>query len=61
MPARTIVNLGARYRFSLARKSAVLRLQATNLFDTYGWDVAGNNAFAYIEGRRVVARLILDL
>ena len=61
VPARAIVNLGARYRFSLARAPAVLRLQATNLFDAYGWDVAGNNAFTYIEGRRVVARLVLDL
>lgn len=61
VPARTIFNLGARYRFSVARVPAVLRLQATNVFDTHGWEVAGNNAFTYIEGRRVIARLVLDL
>ena len=61
VPARTIVDLGARYRFRLAGAPAVLRLQATNLFNTYGWDVEGNNAFVYIQSRQVVARLAMDL
>lgn len=61
VPARTIVDLGARYRFRLGRVPAVLRVQATNLFNTYGWDVEGNNAFVYIQSRQVIARLAMDI
>lgn len=61
VPARSIVDLGARYRFQLGRVPAVLRVQATNLFNSYGWDVEGNNAFAYIQSRQVTARLALDI
>lgn len=61
VPARTIVDLGARYRFRLGGLPAVLRIQATNLFNTYGWDVEGNNAFAYIASRQVTARIAVDL
>lgn len=61
VPARTTVDLGARYRFKLGRLPAVLRVQATNLFNAYGWDVEGNNAFAYIPSRQVTARIAVDL
>lgn len=61
VPARTTVDLGARYRFRLGGAPAVLRLQATNLFNTYGWDVEGNNAFVYIKSRQFIARLAMDL
>lgn len=60
VPARTIVDLGARYRFGIGRLPAVLRVQATNLFNTYGWEVEGNNAFAYIPSRQVTARIAVD-
>jgi iron complex outermembrane recepter protein len=60
VPARTIVDLGARYRFGIGKLPAVLRVQATNLFNTYGWDVEGNNAFAYIPSRQVTARIAVD-
>ena len=61
VPARTIVDVGARYRFRLGGLPAVLRVQATNLFNTYGWDVEGNNAFAYIASRQVTMRIAVDL
>jgi iron complex outermembrane recepter protein len=51
---------GLRYRFQLAGAPAVLRLQATNIFDAYGWEVAGNNAFVYIQSRQFSARLAVD-
>ncbi|WP_206185498.1 TonB-dependent siderophore receptor [Sphingosinicella sp. CPCC 101087] len=60
VPARTIVDLGARYRFRLGDAPAVLRLQATNLFDAYGWEVEGNKAFSYVEGRQLTARVTVD-
>ena len=56
----TTVDLGLRHRFKLGVEQAVLRLQATNLFNSYGWEVAGNNAFIYIQSRQVLARLAVD-
>jgi iron complex outermembrane receptor protein len=61
IPARTNVDLGLRYRFSLHRLPAVLRLQATNAFNLHGWEVEGNNAFVYIPSRQILARLAIDL
>ncbi|MBB6426896.1 TonB-dependent siderophore receptor [Sphingopyxis sp. JAI128] len=61
VPSRTLVDVGIRYRFRVAKLPAVVRLQATNLFDVYGWDVEGNNAFAYIQSRRLTARLVVDM
>ncbi|MGK6318006.1 TonB-dependent receptor domain-containing protein [Sphingomonas sp. DT-204] len=57
----TTIDLGVRYRFALQGAPAVLRLQATNLFNTYGWEVFGNNAFTYIQSRQLIARLTVDL
>lgn len=56
----TTVDVGLRHRFRLASKDVVFRLQATNLFDTYGWEVAGNNAFIYVQSRQILARLAVD-
>lgn len=61
VPARTTVDLGARYRFKFGELPAVLRIQVTNLFNAYGWDVEGNNAFAYIQPRQISARIAVDL
>lgn len=56
----TTVNVGLRHRFKAGEANAVLRLQATNLFNSYGWEVAGNNAFVYLQSRQIVARLLMD-
>jgi iron complex outermembrane recepter protein len=56
----TTVDLGLRHRFSLGGHGAVLRLQATNLFNSYGWEVAGNSAFIYVQSRQVLARVAVD-
>jgi len=61
VPARTTVDLGVRYRFRLGKAPALLRLQATNLFNAYGWEVEGNNAFTYAPSRQISARLAVDL
>ena len=57
----TTVNIGLRHRFTIGRSAAVFRVQATNLFDAYGWEVAGDNAFVYIQPRQLMARLTVDL
>ena len=56
----TTLNVGLRHRFAIGRSTAVFRIQATNLFDAYGWEVAGDNAFVYVQPRQLTARLSLD-
>jgi iron complex outermembrane recepter protein len=56
----TTLDLGVRHRFRIGGQQAVLRLQATNLFNAYGWEVAGNNAFIYTQSRQLIARVAVD-
>lgn len=58
--AATIVDLGARYRFTLGAARGTLRLQAFNLFNRYAWEVRGNNAFGYNSPRHLNLRVTLD-
>jgi iron complex outermembrane receptor protein len=60
LPARTLVDIGARYRFNLGGKSASLRLRATNLFDVYGFDLRGSGAYDLIPGRVFSGSLAFD-
>lgn len=56
----TTLDVGIRHRFRLGAENAMLRLQATNLFNAYGWEVVGSNAFLYIQARQVSMRLAVD-
>jgi iron complex outermembrane recepter protein len=60
IPARTLVDLGARYAFKVGDKPATFRLSAANLFNVYGFDLQGAGAYDLIDGRRVNARLVID-
>jgi iron complex outermembrane receptor protein len=60
VPARTIVDLGGRYRFRLAGNNALLRLQLTNLFDEQGYDLRGAGAYGPIPGRLAQAYVTID-
>lgn len=62
LPARTIVDLGARYRFEVTGAPATLRVQATNLFDVDGWVAAnGSGTLQPLFPRRMVATLAIDI
>jgi iron complex outermembrane receptor protein len=63
IPDRTMVDLGARYRFTLHNQPASLRLSATNIFNTRGYDLAGAGAYNLYgrSGRLIETRLIVDL
>jgi iron complex outermembrane receptor protein len=61
VPAATLVDVGARYRFTLGGNPAVVRVAATNLFDAYTWDVTGGGAFSYNPPRQVSVRATVDL
>jgi iron complex outermembrane recepter protein len=61
VPARTTVTLGSRYRFNLGKRPTVFRLQLTNLFNEYGWQVSGSGGFTYSQARNLLAQLVIDL
>jgi iron complex outermembrane receptor protein len=60
VPAYTMLDLGARYRFALGRHKAMLRLQALNLTDAWTWNIYGSNSFGLTDGRRFQAQLAID-
>ena len=60
VPGRTLVDLGGRYRFQLARFPATLRLQVSNLLNHYAWDVTDFGAFRRNRPRSVQADLSVD-
>jgi iron complex outermembrane receptor protein len=51
IPARTVVDLGLRYRFTLGRSAATARLLVTNVANAFGWDVRPGGALTYIPQR----------
>ncbi|WP_293854928.1 TonB-dependent siderophore receptor [Sphingomonas sp. SCN 67-18] len=59
VPGVTTVDAGLRYGFMLADRPATFRVQASNLFDTYDWEIVSSNSFAYQRGREVTARLTM--
>ena len=61
IPARTLIDFGARYQFKLAGKSATLRVTAANVLDTYGFDFRGSGTFDLIAGRVIGGYLTVDL
>ena len=61
VPGRTQVDIGGRYRFKLASRNVLLRLQIVNLFDVEGFDLRGAGAYGPIPGRLVQGYLTVDL
>jgi iron complex outermembrane receptor protein len=60
IPARTLLNLGARYRFTVAERAATLRVQVTNVTDEFGWELRGGGAYDFIAGRVFTVGLAAD-
>jgi iron complex outermembrane receptor protein len=60
LPARTLVDLGARYTFKTDGREASLRLRVTNLFNVHGWDLRGAGADDLIAGRVGSIALAVD-
>ncbi|OSZ72520.1 hypothetical protein CAP39_04100 [Sphingomonas sp. IBVSS1] len=60
VPARTIIDLGGRYRFKLAGNNALLRVQLSNVFDVEGYDLRGAGAYGPIPGRLAQAYVTID-
>jgi len=60
IPERTVLDLGARYRLTIAGAPAVLRVQLRNLTNEFGWSVSGGGGFRYEPPRRFSASLTAD-
>ncbi len=61
VPARATANVGARYRFMIGDKQALVRLRADNVFNKFSWDVTSSGAFAVNSPRRYSIDFGLDL
>ncbi len=59
-PARTNLNLGARYRFNLGKLELLLRPQLTNAFNNYGWQVSSSGGFGYTPPRAMTMSVDAD-
>lgn len=60
LPARAILDLGARYRSRVGRVPTLLRVQVRNVADTFGWRVSGGGGYTLLPGRRVTASVTAD-
>jgi iron complex outermembrane recepter protein len=60
LPAQTLIDVGARYRFFIGTAPAVLRLSLTNLTDEYSYELRGSGAYDLIPGRRASGYVTID-
>ncbi len=61
IPARTLLNLGGRYKFKLADTPASVRFQVRNVMDTFDWDINVTQlSFVTEEQRRFMLTLAVD-
>lgn len=60
IPARATLDLGARYRLTIGRTPAVLRLRLANATNVYGWRVFGGGGFQYNAPRRASLSITAD-
>lgn len=60
LPARTLLDVGARYRFTAGRTPTALRLSVSNVTDEYGYELKGSGVYDVIPGRNAVAYVTVD-
>jgi len=60
IPARNVLDLGARYRFEVAGAPATLRVSVANVFDKYGYRTNGSGVFTPLAQRRFSVTLAAD-
>ena len=61
IPARSVADLGLRYRFTLGRSAATARLLVTNVTNAFGWDVRPGGALTAIAQRALSLTVATDL
>ena len=55
-----LVDIGARYRFTLGKSPATFRVQMQNVTDRFAWNIVGSNSYGLMDKRRVSAYLMVD-
>jgi iron complex outermembrane recepter protein len=60
IPARSVLSLGARWRFSIGRAPATLRFHCGNVFDTFGWRTNSSEVFVTNAPRRYSISIAAD-
>jgi iron complex outermembrane recepter protein len=60
IPARSVFDLGARYRFQIGRAPATLRFSFGNVFDKFGWRTNSSEVFVTNAPRRFSVTLAAD-
>lgn len=60
LPARAILDLGARYRTRIARVPTLIRAQVRNVADTFGWRVSVGGGYTLLPGRRATLSVTAD-
>ena len=61
LPSYALLDLGARYRFTLGTKPATLRVQLANVTDEFVWSVTGSNSYGFTDRRRLTVLFTMDL
>ena len=61
IPARAVAGVGARYKFKIDRYPALLRFNASNITNTFGYNVTGSGAFVPNGARRFSLALAADI
>ena len=60
IPARTVLDVGARYRFKIGRAPTTLRLSFGNVFDEFGWRTNQSAVFVTNAPRRLAITIAAD-
>ena len=60
LPARTLVDVGGRYRFNLRGHPATLRVAVTNVTDEHGYELRSSGAYDIFAGRVAALSLNVD-
>lgn len=61
VPARSVLGLGARYRFKLGDAPSLLRINVDNIANTFGYNVGGSGFFIANGARRLSLSLGVDI
>ncbi|HET9444941.1 MAG TPA: TonB-dependent receptor [Steroidobacteraceae bacterium] len=61
VPARAVMHVGGRYRFTMFEKPVTLRLLVQNVTDKYGWTAWSSGVYSYNSPRRFTVYLTADL
>jgi len=61
IPTRAVMNIGARYRTTIADKPVLIRALVGNVTNTFGWNVGGSGFFVPNGTRRFSVSLAADI